>query len=52
MKYTKAFENYWRNANPEINLPEIPWVHERVKRAAYNAWKASRRAIVHLKMKS
>ena len=48
MKYTKAFEDYWSRVNVGVNLPEIPWVYPRIKRIAFNAWKASRKSIVHL----
>lgn len=46
-EYTKAFEKYWRNANPDMGRLE-PWQYPRLKRCAFNAWKASRRAIAHL----
>ena len=46
-KYTKAFEEWWTRADTYLPVKEI-YVSSRVKRIAFNAWKASRRRIVHL----
>lgn len=40
--YTKAFEDYWKRSGYSSSRNEL------TKRTAFNAWKASRRAIVHL----
>ena len=47
MKYTKAFEEYWSRSHQDIGSLE-PWQYPRLKQIAFNAWKASRKAIVHL----
>ncbi len=41
-KYTKAFGDYWRRSGYSSSRNEL------TKHTAFNAWKASRRAIVHL----
>ena len=37
MKYTKAFEKYWKNAKADVDVG-FQW--ERVKKIAFLAWKA------------
>jgi len=41
-KYTQAFEDYWKHSGYAYSRNEL------TKRTAFNAWKASRKAIVHL----
>ena len=41
-QYSKAFEAYWNRTDHHVGNIE-PWQSSRIKRLAFNAWKAGRK---------